>query len=194
MVLLVVALTAALFVFDGVLQYFVWSEDTYGPYYWQHRVPLIFHVAGGTVALLAGLYQLYSGLSGSNMKVHPIIGRIYLVGVGVGTISALILSVTSAVFGPTFGVALFCMALAWISITGMAVCCIRKRNVRMHKQWMIRSYIVTFGFVTFRIVTDYVPYEAWWGITQPEISNATVWAAWVVPLIIYEILVQSRDV
>ena len=192
--LVIIGLTALFFIYDGVLQYFVWSEDAYGPYYWQYRVPLIVHIAGGFLALLAGLFQLWTGLSGSNMKVHPLTGRVYLVGVGVGTVGALILSVTSAVFGPTFGVGLFCMALAWISITSMAVYCIRKRNIRMHQQWMSRSYIVTFGFVTFRIITEYVPYEAWWGLTRPEISNATIWAVWVMPLIVYEIFIQSRDV
>ena len=84
---------------NGVLRYFVWSESAYGLYYWQHRVPLIIHIAGGFFALLAGLYQLWTGLSRSNMKIHPIIGKVYLVGVVVGTVT---LSITSAVFGPTF--------------------------------------------------------------------------------------------
>ncbi len=192
--LIMLGITALFFIYNGVLQYFVWSEETYGPYYWPYRVPLLIHIAGGFVALLAGLFQLWTGLSRSYMKVHPITGRIYLFGVGVGALGAFVLSVTSAVFGPTFGVGLFCMALAWVSITSMAVYCIRKRNVRLHQQWMTRSYIVTFAFVTFRIVTDYVPYEAWWGLTRPEISNAIIWAVWVVPLIAYEIYIQYREV
>lgn len=79
-------------------------------------------------------------------------------------------------------------------VAEMAVYCIRKRNIQLHKQWMIRSYILTFAFVTFRIFTDYLPYEAWWGVSRAEMSNAIIWGVWVLPLIAYEIYVQSREV
>ena len=191
--ILVIGATAIFFTYEFVLRYFTWSEQAYG-YYWPYRLPLIFHVVGGSLALLTGLFQLWTGLGATNMNVHPMTGKIYLTGVAIGATGAFILSVSSSVFGPTFGVALFSMALVWVSTSGMAVFCIRKRNIRLHRQWMIRSYIVTFGFVTFRIVTDYLPYEAWWGLTRPEISNATIWVSWVVPMIAYEIYAQLREV
>ena len=121
-------------------------------------------------------------------------GKIYLTGVGIGATGAFILSVSSSVWGPTFGVGLFCLALAWVSTSGMAVFCIRKGNVRLHRQWMIRSYILTFAFVIFRVFTDYLPYEAWWGLTLAEISNATIWLSWVMPMMAYEIYAQCREV
>jgi Predicted membrane protein (DUF2306) len=42
------------------------------------------------------------------------------------------------------------LALAWMLTTGMALIAIRRSLVDQHKEWMIRSYVVTFGFVTFR--------------------------------------------
>jgi len=192
--LAIVGLLVIFFIYEFVLRYFVWSEEAYGAHYWQYRVPLVFHVAGGLVALSAGVFQLWTGLNGSNMNVHPITGKIYVTGVALGSLGAFVLSIVSAVFGLTFGVALFSMALAWVSITSMAVYCIRKRNIQLHKQWMIRSYILTFAFVTFRIFTDYLPYEAWWGVSRAEMSNAIIWGVWVLPLIAYEIYVQSREV
>jgi len=184
---------AIFFTYEFVLRYFSWSEETYG-YYWQYRIPLIFHIVGGSVALLSGVFQIWTGLGATKMNVHPLTGKIYLTGVAIGATGAFILSVSSSVFGPTFGVALFVMALAWVSTSGMALFCIRKRNIRLHRQWMIRSYIITFGFVIFRIFTDYLPYGDWWGLTRPEISNATIWASWVVPMIAYEIYAQLREV
>lgn len=190
----VIGALALFFVYEFVTPYFTWSEDAYGPYYWPHRISLIFHVLGGSVALLVGIFQLWSGLNNKGINYHRITGRIYLSAVAVGSIGAISLSFVSDIFGLTFAVGLFCLALAWISTTSMAFFCIKKRNYRLHKQWMIRSYIVTFSFVMFRIITDYVPYEEWWGVSRMDISNAIIWAVWVLPLLAYEILAQRREI
>ena len=38
----------------------------------------------------------------------------------------------------------------------------------LHKEWMIRAYVVTFAFVTFRILSDYGPTSR----LQPETIEA----------------------
>jgi hypothetical protein len=190
-VLILVAGVALYFLY-AESRYFVWSEDSYG-YYWAYRASLALHVTGGFVALLSGVFQLWTGLNASAMRAHPWTGRVYLTGVGTGAVGAISLAFSSVLFGLTWDVALVSLALAWLAITGTAFLCIRRRNLKAHKQWMIRSYILTFAFVTFRIVTDYLPYEAWWGITREEMSNAMIWPVWVLPLLAYEILLQYRN-
>ena len=189
--LIVVALVALFFIYQSVLRYFSWSEAAYG-YYWPYRLPLIAHVMGGLIALLAGVWQVWTGLNAQSMNVHPWTGRLYVVGVLLGSSGAFVLSVTSAVYGFAWAVGLFCLALAWLVTTGMALYSVRKRKLLLHKQWMVRSYIVTFAFVTFRIVTDYVPYEAWWGIARPDMSTAVIWPVWVLPLLAYEVYLARR--
>lgn len=189
--LILVALLTIYFIYEQVLQYFVWTEEAYG-YYWQFRASVLVHVAGGFVALLAGLFQLWSGLNGKAMGTHPLTGRVYVTGILLGSAGAIALSFSSSVYGFAWGVSLFALAVAWLAITGTAIYFIRHRNVRAHKQWMIRSYILTFAFVTFRIVVDHVPYEALWGITRPEMANAAIWPVWVVPLLAYEMMLAYR--
>jgi len=189
--LLVVAAFAAFFVYSYVLRYFNWSEAAYG-YYWPFRLPLIAHVTGGMTATLAGVWQIWTGLNMRSMKVHPWTGRLYATGVLLGSFGAFILAWTSAAFGFMWSVSLVCLAIAWLTTTGMALYAIRKRNVLLHKQWMVRSYIVTFAFVTFRLITDYLPYEAWWGVSRPDMSNAAIWPVWVMPLLVYEMILSSR--
>ena len=46
------------------------------------------------------------------------------------------------------------LCTAWIITTSMAVLAIRGRNVIQHREWMLRSYTVTFAFVIFRLVVD----------------------------------------
>lgn len=52
---------------------------------------------------------------------------------------------------------------------------------------MTRSYILIFALVLFRTINDYIPSESWWEINGIDISNATIWAVWVLPPINYEI-------
>jgi hypothetical protein len=189
--LLIVGGLALYFVYDQA-QYFVWTEQSYG-YYWAYRAWLAAHVAGGFVALLTGVFQLWSGLNGSAMRTHPWTGRLYVGAVLVGSLGAVGLAYSSVLFGLAWDVALISLALAWVGTTGTAFLCIRRRNLTAHKQWMIRSYIVTFAFVTFRIVTDYVPYEAWWGVSSQDMSQAMIWPVWVLPLLAYEMLLQYRN-
>jgi uncharacterized membrane protein len=191
LLLLVVGLLAIYFALTQVVPYFVWSEAAYG-YYWEFRLSLLLHVVGGLIALLSGLFQLWTGLNRKAMGTHPLTGRLYVTGVVVGAAGAFSLAFTSSVYGFAWGVGLSALAAAWLAVTGTAFYCIRKRRIEAHKQWMIRSYIVTFGFVTFRIVVDYAPYEALWGIPRPEMASAMIWTAWVVPLIGYEMLLAFR--
>ena len=154
---------------------------------------MIFHIGGGVIALLAGVWQLWTGLTRKQMRVHPVTGRIYTGGIVIRSIGAIMLSLTTGTFGPTFGVALFCLAVFWLVTTGLAIWFIKRKRVQLHQQWMTRSYILTFGFVNFRIITDYVPYESWWEISRMDISNATIWAVWVIPWIGYEIYLSMRQ-
>ena len=188
--LIIVAAFAAFFVYRFVLHYFTWSEAAYG-YYWPFRLQLIAHVTGGLIATLAGVWQIWTGLNTQSMRVHPWTGRLYVAGVLLGSLGAFVLAFTSAVYGFAWAVALVCLAVAWLSTTGMALYSIRKRNVLLHKQWMIRSYIITFAFVTFRIFTDYVPYAAW-GISPQDMANAAIWPVWVMPLLAYEMMLGRK--
>jgi hypothetical protein len=109
------------------------------------------------------------------MSAHPLTGRLYVAGVAVGAAGAFSLAFTSAVYGFAWGVGLVALATAWLASTGTAVYCIRMRRIEAHQQWMIRSYMLTFAFVVFRIVVDHVPYEAMWSISRPEMANAMIW-------------------
>lgn len=190
--LIIVGAVALYFAYQYTLHYFVWSEASYG-YYWTYRLPLIAHVGGGLVALLVGVFQLWSGTNAQAMGAHPVSGRIYFGAVLVGSLAGMVLSVASALYGFAWAVGVFLLAAAWLATTCTAILCIRRRNVKAHRQWMIRSYIMTFAFVLFRISTDYVPFEAWWGISRQEMSVAMIWPVWVVPLLAYEIYLQYRE-
>ena len=56
---------------------------------------------------------------------------------------------------------------------------------------MIRSYAVTFAFVTFRIGVDAFTTQ---GMSPSDAQAIMAWACWAIPLLLLEPLIQLRRV
>jgi hypothetical protein len=182
---------AAYFVLMRVPRYFVWSEATYTAYYWWRASFLFPHILGGLIALVIGPFHFWARIRNGYPKVHRIGGRMYLISVLVGAVFGLAMAVTSS-RGLAVGSGLFGLAVAWLLTSGMAFISIRKRNFVQHKQWMVRSYVVTFGFVTFRVINNLLIY---YGIGPATDRLGLVsWACWAVPLLLTELVIQSKQV
>lgn len=102
-----------------------------------------------------GPFQFWTGLRHRAMAFHVWTGRLYLVGVAVGSTGAFMMSIFTT--PKSFGVSLMFLASAWIVATGLAYGAILRGMVTLHKEWMVRSYLVTFAFVLFRLVHDSLP-------------------------------------
>jgi uncharacterized membrane protein YozB (DUF420 family) len=72
----------------------------------------------------------------------------------------------------------------------MAYLAIRRRQVSQHKEWMIRSYVVTFTFVTFRLWMELGALQ----ILGQESAATLVWLSWSMPLLATEVVLQGRKV
>ncbi len=190
----VLALTAILVVGAGfVLKYVFHYYLNYNPagfdVYWPRRGTLLVHITCGMVALLIGPLQFSRRLRQCHLQLHRVLGRVYLVAVLCGSLAAMRMAVTTT-FGLPFGFSLFCMALAWITCAGMAFYAVKQRQIPVHQQWMVRTYVVTFGFATFRLLNDYGPTSQ----VKPvgEQSDVIAWACWVLPLLAAEVIMQLR--
>ena len=184
------ALAGIVFVASAAVPYFL--SSSYGPpEYAPRRGWLLLHIVGGIIALLTGPVQLWLGLSDRGMEWHRRMGIGYMTGVAIGSLGAFYLS-THTDFGWVFGAGLFALATAWVTTTTLAYLAIKRSLIDQHKEWMIRSYVVTFAFVTFRVVQ---PAFAAAHIGTPlEQLAAASWACWAVPLLITEAVIQGRKV
>ena len=164
------------------------SPDKFGRF-WPRRAWLLTHIAGSGLALLVGPFQFWSGLRRRSMRVHRWTGRLYVVGVLIGG-SAAFYRASHAGQGPIFGISLGTLGVAWWTTTGMAYLAIRLRHVSQHKEWVLRSYVVTFTFVTTRTLAEL-------GIL-PSLGRdpfaTLVWLSWTLPLLITEVILQGRKV
>jgi len=179
------------FVASYVPRYLIWSEASYGPYFWPRATILLPHLLGGLVAIVIGPMQFWPRIRNNHPKVHRISGRIYLGAVLVGATGGMGLALTSGI-NASYAGGLFALAIAWLLTSAMALASIRRRNFVQHKQWMIRSYVVTFAFVTFRVVSDSLVYL---GVSEPlQYYAMLAWGCWAMPLLFAEAVIQGRQV
>jgi Predicted membrane protein (DUF2306) len=185
--LLVVVGLALKFLVHYALPYFAFDPN-YFDYYWPHRFRLITHICGGILALTFGPFQFWTGLRQKALYLHRWTGILYLLGVLVGASGAGMMAVFST--PRNFGISLGFMALAWLSATAIAYLAILRRQITLHKEWMVRSYLITFGFVTFRLISDYPP-GVHWG-TFADRAATIAWSCWVVPIMVYEVILAAN--
>jgi len=162
---------------------FDYSEANFGRF-WPNRFWLLLHIVGGTVALFVGPFQLWSGLRDSHRLIHRWTGRVYVAGVLLGGGTAFYLSFFSQ--SRSFGVALVALGVAWWFTVSTAVIAIKRHRIEAHKAWMIRGYVVTFSFVTFRMLID-MPL---WSFAGQSRLAVVLWLSWVAPLAVAEALLR----
>ena len=116
-------------------------------------------------------------------------GIIYLIAIVIASISATYLAWTTALaIHWTWAIGLQGLAFAWICTVAMAYRAVRLHRYKIHKEWMIRSYVVTFGFVTFRWLEEIA--KSFEFSNFIERAPTTIWICWAIPLFITEIILQ----
>jgi uncharacterized membrane protein len=174
-----------------------YSLASYSNYFWPRRIGLLVHLSGGLIAVTTGLVQIWLGLTHRTSTLHRTLGKVYACGVAVGSVGGFYLGFT--ISGPfTYKAGLIVLNVAWLLTTGMALYAVQTRRLEQHREWMLRSYVVTFSFVTFRISALLVGIALLGRIPAPgtpsalEIDSAAAWAAWAIPLLLAEPLIQLR--
>jgi hypothetical protein len=145
----------------------------------------------GIVALLSGPVQLWLGIADSRPSLHRRLGMTYIATVFLSSMAAYYLA-SHTDLGWVFGAGLSSLATAWLLTTGLAFAAIRRRLIEQHKEWMIRSYVVTTAFVTFRVL--FLVLKAAGVGTLNEQLAISSWFCWAVPLLVTETALQGRKI
>ncbi len=149
------------------------------------RVLLIPHTLSGIIALLAGPLQFSSRIRQRHLRFHRYLGRIYVIAVFAGSFTGIALaSGRPGLPGTSM------QAAAWIVCTTAAVIAARNRQITVHRQWMARSYAVTFTFVSSRVF-NLVP--AYWSHLGDVLSAVGVIAFTLASILVVDISLNWRE-
>jgi uncharacterized membrane protein len=121
---------------------------------WQHVEPvkwwLLPHAVAGTTALLLAPFQFSARLRSRGLRLHRVLGRLYVAGVAVAAPTAIPVAV---ILGPpSLVMAAVTQSTGWLLTTAVGLYCVRRGDFRQHQEWMIRSYPFAMVFVVARAV------------------------------------------
>ena len=146
---------------------------------------LIPHALCGAVALLAGPVQFSSRFRRDHRQFHRVLGHAYVIAV---------------LFGATTGIALAAgrpglpgtsmQAAAWIVCTTAAFLTARNRQIVQHRRWMVRSWAVTFTFVSSRVLNLW---PAYWSHLGDALAGVGVVAFTLASLLVVELGFSWRE-
>ncbi|WP_290789679.1 DUF2306 domain-containing protein [Flavihumibacter sp. UBA7668] len=145
------------------------------------------HLIGGTLALFSGPIQFSKGIRNRFLNFHRLLGKIYIVGAFVAGLSAIRLSLISSCV--PCRVSLFILAILVILTTFCAWWSVKNKNLKMHRQFMVRSYICVFSFVAVRL-SSLIPLDFLFGRISDPTFERTVneYFFSFVPIILGEII------
>lgn len=173
---------AGWFINRDVTQYLTLDPKKFTDYYWPRRFGLLLHVSGGSVALTTGVVQLWLGVTGRTRRLHRLLGRVYVIGVLCGASAGLYMAATIPPPGGFYASGLVGLEIAWIITTSIAYISIRRGAVALHRKWMIRSYVVTFGFVVLRVIVSVMTMLNVG--TDDSRFGLAAWLCWTLPLLL----------
>ena len=146
---------------------------------------LIPHTLAGIFALLIGPINFSSRFRQRYLKLHRVLGRIYVISVFIGAATGVALA-----WGRPGLPGTSMQAAAWIVCTTAAFITARNRQIIQHRQWMARSYAVTFTFVSSRVL-NLVP--AYWSHLGDVLSAVGVIAFTLASLLIVDLGLNWRE-
>ncbi|PED34028.1 DUF2306 domain-containing protein [Bacillus cereus] len=179
------------FIMDGFQTGLVKAKLMYGSKLSDFWYSMLFiHIMTSIVALVIGPFTLSTKFRERNINRHRIVGRIYMVGILLGGVSGLYLSFY-ATGGLVAKLGFGLLSILWLASAYQALHRVKNKQIKDHRNWMIRNYSLTFGAVTLRI---WLPlFIVLFGIERFELSYAIIaWLAWVPNLILAELFIRKR--
>ncbi|MGB6974466.1 MAG: DUF2306 domain-containing protein [Terracidiphilus sp.] len=120
------------------------------------HVLLIPHAFFALTALLIGPWQFSTRFRQKHLKVHRMMGRVYVISVFITAPIALVLGLDG--FGKIEGFTNSVLASLWLLCTLCAFLTARNRQIAVHRQWMVRSYVFTLNFIFTRFLNPIPAY------------------------------------
>lgn len=181
---------------------------TFGTRYFARFTPtLLLHVILGSIAAVIGPFQFIPAIRDRYPAFHRTSGKVYLCAVAIAGIVSFDLSVNLILRSPerlgewlqgygvapitnyqfhAYGTGLVFLSVAWLSTLFIAFAAIRKGKVTLHQEWMRRNYIVTLGFLFYRVGLIILFKKLHLGYY--DVIDMMAWGCWSVPLLINEVV------
>lgn len=155
------------------------QDEFHQRYFSMSQVLIYMHFIPSGIALLISPIQFM--IFRRNRVLHRYLGRLYFVAIIFGSIGGYYMA-WHAFGGLISTVGLSILATLWWSFTLLAVMHARNGNIAAHRQWMIRSFALTYAAVTLRLINPILT-----SFLDSETAFQVVyWLSWSLNLVVAE--------
>ena len=150
----------------------------------KHLALTLIHILPGALFLALAPLQFVPNIRNKHPRVHRWLGRVLVAcGLIIG-ISALVMSYRMNIGGPNETAATTLFAIVFLVCLLKAYLLIRRREVRRHREWMIRAYGVGLGVATTRPIVGV--FFAVRRLAPHEFFGIAFWLGFTVTLLVAE--------
>ena len=148
----------------------------------------IMHALAGGIVLISGSLQFNSKVRRRFATLHRFCGRAYVITICIASPAGLLNAIYFDV-GLSAKFSFIFLAVVWFATTFLGYQSIRSGRVRQHREWMTRSFSLSFFFVTFSI---WVPLLSSSSLSGHISYPLAVTISWTLNLAIAETLIRLR--
>jgi uncharacterized membrane protein len=169
------------------------GTDGFGIRYVQHPTSAIIHILPGLVFLTLAPLQFVTRIRQRHLRVHRRLGWVLATCAAVSGVFALFVNFQFPAFGgiATQSATVFFGAIFLFSLV-KAIRHIRRREIRQHREWMIRVMALAMGVATIRVFVAILSVGAGYGFE--EVFGTAFWLGLGVNLLIAEIWINYTRV
>jgi len=159
----------------------------------RHPILTMIHVVPGLLFMILGSFQFSESIRARHLQWHHWNGRIFLATGFIIGISALLMSFTvQSIGGVNQAAATILFGFFFLLALSKAFWHIRRREVALHRQWMIRAFAIGLAVATIRpIIGIFFATSRFSGLTPAQFFGTAFWIGFVLHLIAAEAWIHT---
>ncbi len=146
------------------------------------------HVLFGGLILVVGFFQLHPAWGLRWRKLHRAFGYYYVMGILFFSAPGGMVMSFFIGRGPIVLTSFVAQCTLWFFFTAMAFDRIKKRDIQAHREWMWRSFALTFAAITLRVYIFIISFSV--DLSQPGAYATLAWLSWVPNLMVVELYLR----
>jgi uncharacterized membrane protein len=155
-----------------------------------YRWSFYLHIFSSLLILAAGLTQFSTYVLQRAINIHRWIGKIYTYGILIISAPAAFVMSFYANGGWIAKPSFILLSLLWWYTTWQGFQAIRRKAIREHGIWMLRSYALTFSAITLRLMQ--AGFAAYTEMDLDTTYQIVSWTSWILNLLVAEWVIKQR--
>lgn len=153
--------------------------------FFESKIWFITHILGASASLLLGPLQFWDKFRTRYMRYHRRAGKIFIIGSLLAAIGAFRINLMYDCVACRYSLGL--LSIFWFFCTAAAWWAIKHKNVKAHRQFMIRSYTAALAFIFIRMF-PWIGYKNVFPFIDAQMERRITaeWLCWILPLMVVE--------